>query len=367
MASVYLVTGDNSLEKELKIKALLAKTAGKGGQQGTLSVYHADEITPEEISASFSSLSLFSGASVRLIRCCEDLNTDALAAVADLISHPVAGSVLILEGTRIGTRVGAAHPFNKALKEHGGNVEESDFPSPQSYKVPEWITGFAGSRFNRRIDEGAAKLLHEMVGDDLMTLASEIEKLDILLEPKKPLAAADIKSLTGDIRMRAPWELPPPVARKEIALALSILHNLYDFGHKTVQVLFALSDHFIKLTALKAYFAENAQDERSVRRLLEAGVRGKNDLGALAARILNEVGWAKRKLTPFIIYPVFVVPNVMKQADNFTLEQLRYIVRLVASYDMGQKSGLYKDAPATIERLVYLIVFSDRFRAGTRF
>ena len=129
MPSVFFVTGDNTLEKERHIKALLDRqTSGK--DLAALTVSHADEITQETVRASFSALSLFPGGSVRLVRESENLDSETLQALSEMIAHPVPGTLLILEGRRIGTRLSPDHPFHKALKKYPANVEEEEFKNP---------------------------------------------------------------------------------------------------------------------------------------------------------------------------------------------------------------------------------------------
>ena len=366
MPSVFFVVGDNALEKERHIKALLARHAAGGGR-ASLDVSRADELTPETVRDSFSALSLFGGGDVRLVRGSEDLDTETLAELAGIISRPVPGLILILEGRRIGTRVSPDHPFHQALKKHAANVEEEEFKNPPPYQMPEWIASQSLARYKRPIDREAAVLLQALAGDDPMTLVMEMEKLDLLLPPAGRVTETDVKNITGLTRARDAWDLPPLVAQKNIPASVTLLHNLFEFNQKSVQVLYQLSDHFLRLFALKSHFSARPDLEKEVRNLLAMKARGKDRLNPLVAGALNEIRFSKRKISPGQVYPMFVLPDVMRQIGNFTPGQFQYVIRLIATYDLNLKSGLIKDSVGSMERLVYGIVLCDKFTVETRF
>jgi DNA polymerase III delta subunit len=367
MPGVYILTGDNAPEKELFIKKLLDKALPGNARQNGLTVYHAAEAPAGEIVASLASSSLFSESSLVLIRGCEEMDSDSLKVLARYMRDPSAGNTLIMEGARVGSRITATHPFHQAVKESKGEVVEEVFSVPAPYKIAEWIIENASSRFKRRIDKDAAELLHEYVGDDLLGLLGEIEKMDIVLPEKAPIRAEEIRNYAGKMRAHKPWDLPHPVARKELAVSIEILHNLFDFNTAAVQILYGLGDHFIRLLRLKLYFNDKKSELDQAKRLSRMGFKGKDELNPLLADAANNSGYAGKPMRPNNVYNQMTLPRVLDQMENFSAEQFNYIIRLLATADSDLKTGQMADSAFSIEKLIFRIVLSDRFRAPVKF
>lgn len=369
MAGIHLVTGDNAPEKEAHIKELLEKTLPKETSQSGLIVYHAAEAPADDIVAMLSTSSIFSDSVCILIRASEEMASDTLKTLAKYIRNPSPQNTLILEGTKIGTRITATHPFHQAIKQSSGEIEEEVFSTPPTYKIPEWIVENASRRYKRRMDPDAAKLLQEFVGDDLLGLLNELEKMDVVLPKSAPIRPAEIKTFAGQTRAHKPWDLPHPVARKELATSLEILKNLFDYNTPSVQILYGLGDHFLRLLHLKLYFTENPDTLEQAKRLSRMGFKGKDQLNPLLADAANSSGYAPpgRPIRPNNVYTQITLPRVLDQVEHFSLSQLYYIVKLLATSDCDLKTGQMSDALFSMEKLIYYIIFSDKYRVSTKF
>jgi DNA polymerase III delta subunit len=367
MAGFYILTGENIPEKEAFLKKLLEKEIPRGQKETAFTVFHGKDVSANEIVSTASSNSLFSSSTFTLVRSADQLTADVLEALSGLMARPNPNSTLVLEGKKVGARLSAAHPFHKAVKKHKANVVKKDFKQPPSYKIDEWIIETAGTRYKRTVTKDAAQLLHQYTGDDLLNLTSEMEKLDIVLPQAQKVTDDDVRRFIGNTRSKNPWELPHHVGRKEISTALTTLKTLYDFNINGVQVLYPLADHFLKLLQLKTFFLDKKDLYRQAVQLDKMGFRGKDRLNPIMAEAVNESGYASRTISPNQVYGLITVPKVLDQLQNYTMEQFKYIVRLLAGIDMDLKSGLFKDTLAGMERIVFYIIFSDRFRINTKF
>ncbi|OGS33918.1 MAG: hypothetical protein A2293_02435 [Elusimicrobia bacterium RIFOXYB2_FULL_49_7] len=363
MTPLLIIQGDNTLEKEQFIRDRLSSHPDKGN----LSIEYGDEISGEAMISGAGAPSLFGGGSLRLIRGSDALTTEDFEGFADLIRRPSPDSTVILEGKKPGSRLGKGHPFIKAMADHADRVQIIHCQNPPSYQIPQWISEQARKRFGRPIDKAACDLLHSRVGDDLPALMSEMTKLDIVLPAKKSISAEAVEHYAAMARVRKTWDLPPLLARKEAAEAFLALRNLYDYNHNTLQILSAISDHFFKLCSLHAYFAAAPDKWADIRQLEPQGASVRNQLNPLVADALNAANFSRKKVSPQLVYPLFVLPKIMLQLTNYSLDQCRYILRLTASFDLDLKSGRHPDGPASMEGLLYYILYSDRFRTETWF
>ena len=367
MSGIYILTGDNTPDKELFLKTLLGKALPGSSINNGLQVYHASEAPAEEIVNALSSGSIFSESTCVIIRGCEEISSDTLKVLSRYIKNPSPQNTLIMEGDKISSRITATHPFHKAVKESSGTIIEKVFASPPSYKIPEWIVENASSRFKRNMNRDAAGLLHEFIGDDLLGILNELEKMDIVLPEKAPIKTEDVEQFAGRTKAHKPWDLPNPVARKELANSIKILNNLFDFNTPSLLILYSLGEHFIRLLKLKLYFAENPNIIEQAKRLGKLGFKAKDQLNPLLSDAANESGFAQRKMSPNNVYAQITLPKVLDQVECFSLDQLYYIIRLLALADTNLKNGQMRDSLFSMEKLVMYIIFSDKFRASNIF
>jgi len=166
-----------------------------------------------------------------------------------------------------------------------------------------------------RISEGAASLLATLVGDDLWSLASEIDKL-LLYSEGHPITENDVQTVVSQARQASIFKLVDAVLEGRSAEAIRLLHRLLDDGAHPAYLLVMLTRQFrlalqakelhsqgVKLPEIKqqlglTYAAEKAlaqgrqhsqqRLEKAYRQLLEADLaikRGKYD-GELALDLL---------------------------------------------------------------------------------
>jgi len=368
MPGVYILTGDNAPDKERYIQELLAKEL-KQATGSSFEVYHASDAPVDDIVSALSSGSLFGGATVVLIRGGEFMLSDTLESFAPYIASPSPSNTLIIEGENVGKRLGATHPFMKALDKAGPHITRQVFSAPPPYKLAEWLSEQARSRYKRPMDKAASEQFVNSVGDDLFTLVQELDKLDIVLAKGAPIKAADIDHFVSAVRMNKPWDIGHPVALKETHKAVAILRNLIDFNTHPLQIVSALFDHFSKLYALKAWFAARPEKLSEVKRLTKLGFRGKDSLNPLLADAANESGYSGyRKMMPNNVYNQMTNPGVMDQMEKYSYKEFNYILRLLASADYDLKSGgSFGPNFGSMLRLLFLIILSDRFRTTTRY
>ncbi|CAG0976559.1 partial DNA polymerase III subunit delta, partial [Gammaproteobacteria bacterium] len=82
------------------------------------------------------------------------------------LRHPASDLVVLL-----------VDPAGEKAATLGGDAVVIDFPPLSSERVPAWIAHYAQSVHGVRIEEDAARLLHEAVGTELASLATELDKL----------------------------------------------------------------------------------------------------------------------------------------------------------------------------------------------
>ena len=142
------------------------------------------------------------------------------------------------------------HPY-RALKQHATWAE---FRALKDRQIPGW----AERRFKARgveVESGAAATLADLVGTDLRTVASEVEKLTTYVGARKRVTRADVLRAAGHSADQNPFALQDALAAGDVPRALAIADallvaagNRHSEAIKTVALLTAYLMRLWKLT-----------------------------------------------------------------------------------------------------------------------
>ena len=110
-------------------------------------------------------------------------------------------------------------------------------PRPTGGAVVTWLRSRVAAD-GLELGEDAARLLVQLVGDDLTTLRAEVEKAALAGGPKnRRVTAAEVRAVVGEHRLRHVFELTRALERRDAAGALAVLGALLNAGEEPLGVL----------------------------------------------------------------------------------------------------------------------------------
>lgn len=210
----------------------------------------------------------------------------------------------------------ANHPLLKVTKEIHAVV--LNFANLDKNALHSWIIQRAKAH-GATIEPSAAELLGRLVGADLRTLNSEIQKLFLYVGGHRPIERADVELL-----------VPYTEEAENFGLANAI-------GHRN---------------------ARRAYDQ--MRKMLDEGKHPLSILGSIAAQVrglLEVKDLAARGLSPLEIAKLkgwrsdYAAKMRLKEAANFSMAQLEGILELLLEIDVDIKTGRV-DSPLALDILV---------------
>jgi len=164
---VYYFKGADDFLKESTSRELMAAVLDPATRDFNLEVLRGDDATAEGLDTAVSTPPMFAERRMVVVREVSDLRKDVRAALDRYLKQPAPDVVLLL--------------VDQAGEEDDGELAASafvvDFPPLTDKRIPAWIAHHTETALGARISEGAVKLLHEAVGPDLTSLASELDKL----------------------------------------------------------------------------------------------------------------------------------------------------------------------------------------------
>jgi DNA polymerase-3 subunit delta len=179
------------------------------------------------------------------------------------------------------------------------------FESKKLYdnKLPDWITRFTTTK-GYKIEERAAVLLSEYIGNDLTRIANEIEKLTLNIPKEKIIDDALIEKYIGISKEFNVFELQHALGTKNILKANRII-NYFAANEKNNPMVLTMGNLYSYFNKIMTYHVLSNKSEKNV---------------------AAELG----------VHPFFV-KDYVKAAGNYGQSKLVEIFSLLREYDMRSK------------------------------
>jgi len=200
--------------------------------------------------------------------------------------------------------INKSNPVHRlALSDERGHVRE--FEPPQKKKLSRWIEQRVKKR-GGQISAAANATLAAFVGSDLRLLDQEIEKLSVYVNGAHPINEDDVRLLVSYVQEANVFEMVDALGQRDGQRAARLLHQLLDDGEHPLALLGMIVRQFRIMIQVK-----------------ELGGKGLSQQD-VAARL---------KLHPF------VVKKAVRQAMNFSMEQLETVYGRLLETDVAIKTG----------------------------
>jgi len=274
---------------------------------------HAAEASGEDAVAACNALGLFGGdARLVVVDRVEAWKAADVKEVESYLAAPAPNTVLALVGEGIKRDSSLAKTVAKA-----GQILAYDVSKKQ---LPEWVAEqFA--RLGAAADRDACRALVEAVGDDVGDLASEIQKLATWANGEQ-ITSATVDDLAVGRAETPIFAVTDAWGQRDVAATLRASESLLDRSHRP------RSGELIRLVgSLVGHIGR----VRKASRLADEGVRSSEIAGRL-------------KMHPF------VAEKAVKQARNFSAEELAEATVRLAELDAGAKGGSRLPPELQLER-----------------
>ncbi|MGA9349781.1 MAG: DNA polymerase III subunit delta [Anaerolineae bacterium] len=212
--------------------------------------------------------------------------------------------------------ISEANPVHRlALADERGHVKE--FEPPQGRALNRWIEERVRKK-EGQIDPAAVETLAAFVGNDLRLLDQEIEKLIAYVDRARPISEDDVRLLVSYVREANIFEMVDALGQRDSQQAAKLLHQLLDEGEHPLALLGMIVRQFRTMIQVKE---------------------------------LNAQGLSQQDIAAKLGLHRFVVKKAVRQAMNFSMEQLEAIYRKLLETDVAIKTG-QMDEVLTLDMLV---------------
>lgn len=210
------------------------------------------------------------------------LATAEHAALIAYLAKPSASTVLCLSADKLDGRLKLGQALNRA------NVVFTLEP-PRAAELPAWI-GRRATQAGYTLHHDAATLLADLIGTELGTLLTSLDKLALYAGPQAAITTEHVEAVIAATRISSIFELTDALGKRDWLKASGLLRNILDGGESALVVLAMLVRQLRQLLKLKE--------------LQEGGARGPDIVQALGIRpfLLEPLGQAARRYTVDELY-----------------------------------------------------------------
>ncbi len=189
---------------------------------------------------------------------------------------------------------------------------------PKAWQLPSRLIQYASDAYSKNLSKDTTELLVELVGDDLVRLYSEIDKLALFADSEKTITTGHVEKLIGHNRIFGAFAVIDKCLAGNAGAAVERLRNMF------------ASDKSTEFTVVGA-FAYHLRRMFNAKVLLEKGVR--------QAEITNQLRiWGNKD-------------SFFAQLRKMSLKQIGDGIQQLAGIDYAIKTGQTKPQVA-IEQLV---------------
>jgi len=202
----------------------------------------------------------------------------------------------------------------KALEKAGVLVE---FSPPRGPALLKWVRGVLEQE-GKVIDESALQLLVERVGEDMLLLRSELDKLVLYLGAEQRVTEEKVRMLVSESRQGNIFKLVGAIGQKNVREAFHHLSRMRQQNEHPLVILTMIARQF---------------------RLL------------YQALLLEKEGVPRRRIAPELKLPPFAAEELLAQVELYTEASLAETLVRLKELDYEIKTG-QREAGDTLEHLV---------------
>ena len=298
---LYAVLGEEALLAEEAVGILLDAAVPAASRDFNLNVYSGDDEAARQFLAQARSYPFLCERRAVVVRRFEKMSLReprAEAALLEYLTQPTPSTVLVLVAAKLDRRTRIAQALEKRAR-------VLQVEAPPAAALPDWVRQrFAAQGV--QAEPRACTLLVQLVGDSLLDLRNEVDKVVLRHGESGRVGAAEVTATVGQYRQEEVWAVNRALRADNMGGFLQALTRILEVDDDSIRVVAVLARQVSQLLRLKL--------------LQDRGVRKMDEL----ARRLE--------------VPPFAVADLATQATSFTRKQLALWLRNLQHADVQMKS-----------------------------
>lgn len=310
---LYYLVGAEKFFHDRFIEHIIAKIfSDMGSRSLNLSILYGSENSQQELMAAVEGFPMLSDFKLVIVRDFEQMKISDSDTFIKYLNHPQKTTILVLVANKAGQ--------TKAFTETNRLAQTIECKPVPLRNIGGWIDDLCKQK-GYTIDFPAVQFLIDHVGNGLLNLEQEIEKIINFKNDQSKITINDIEQVTGISREANLFALQKALAKKQFALSLKIANHLLECGFDISSINSVLFKFFQR---------------------------------ALIAASLRHRGMDNKAIESQMKMQAFQMREVYDAVNNFSLERLKGVIHLLHEADIAAKTSAQSARPA-LEMLCYKI------------
>ncbi len=237
--ALLLLHGEETFLLERALQETLDAVVAPADRDFNLAVFHGKETRAATLLDHLRTLPVFASHRLVLVKDLHELPGGEMDALLPYLKEPSPETVLV--GTA--EKIDARRKFFQEFKKCGTVIE---FRRLYADRIPDFIREQAKQAGKDLTEEGLA-LFCRRVGNDLLEIQGELDKLFLYLGERRLADAADVAAVVADTRADSIFDLTNALGRRQQGEAVRLLGRILDEGTAPLVVLTMIVRHFRQL------------------------------------------------------------------------------------------------------------------------
>ncbi len=240
LAPLYVVFGDEVYLRREAIEAIIKSALGDDADELAITRFAGEKAKLADVVDEVRTLPFLSERRVVLVEDADAFVTSFRKPLEAYAEKPYGGGVLVLSVKSWP----ATTKLYKLIEQTGLSIDCKPLPPGDLAGL---IVRIAKTKFKTEFHADAARLLVELVGDEIGLLASEVEKLSTFVGKERVVRAVDVAKLVEAGRVQEIWKAIDSATLGNVDVALSAIDGLLNSGEEPLRLMGAISSSLRKI------------------------------------------------------------------------------------------------------------------------
>jgi len=226
-------------EEYLKNKAvhLLSERLGEKINPGlNFEVFSSSSIPIATFVDHARTIPFLGGRKIVLLKEAEKISAQEQEYLFSYLKSPSKKTTLILTSGTVNSWGQAFKTHLKSFAKYTAYGLVLELNHPYHNEIPDWIK-YMAQNFGKTMGASAVSLLHELVGNNLLSLFHEMEKLALFSDEKKEISQDDVEKMISSLRTESVFALVDHIGNRRMFEALITLSQLLKSGEQPLKLL----------------------------------------------------------------------------------------------------------------------------------
>ncbi|MFQ6617290.1 MAG: DNA polymerase III subunit delta [Fidelibacterota bacterium] len=259
ISRVYFLFGEEEFLQADIIQEILKTHLGEESTAMGAEIFYGGDDPVERIMTACIGMSLFSQKKVVVVKEANKIPGEQVRELVKNLKLAPEKSVTVLA-------------FNKLKdREYFSRFANGDFEWVETKKlwegnIPDWIVRHTRIKGKKITREGAI-LLQSYVGNSLMDLHNEIEKLILFVSERGEIGEDDVHAIAGMVKNYTIYELYSALSRGDFISGMKVVYNFLQRGESATGIISNLTRFFANLLVVKEMEGEGRKSVADVLKL----------------------------------------------------------------------------------------------------